>query len=498
MPNLWPHQLSGIDDTIQAIRSGSKSIVIASPTGAGKTLMQAVLAQRAKNKQRKVLLLTNRRVLIDQLSGEFAKSGVEHGIIASGHKRNVFPLVQLAMAQTVFKRAFDDNRLLKPEPDVVIVDEGHSHQNPTSQAIIQHALDHGAIVLYFTATPVGMGATCDSLITAGKYSQLQRDGILVPVDVYAPTEVDMSELRQTKGEWSERKMAERVRECGVFGDIFEHWEKLNPWHHPTAVFAPGVDESKWIVKVIFREQGIGAWHIDGDTPESERQDCFDALVCGDISVISSCGVLREGWNCPAVRHAILLQVCGRLSTYLQIAGRIMRCHPGKDRAVLQDHTGAWHRHGPPDMDRDWELNEDDTHAASERRQSIESGKVREGIVCPKCHAVRLTGPKCFQCGYQHERSVRFMRQKDGTLKKMSGQVYTLKKPRTTADKWRSQLFAGYYSDMTVGQCIVMYHHKHDQWPPEDELPKQVDRKRKVEHVYPWVKRADESRRKGAA
>jgi len=496
---LWPHQQTGIDDSIQAIRDGAKAIVVAAPTGAGKTLMEATIAIRAEDKGKSVLVLTNRRVLINQLSDEFGKHGVPHGVIASGKKTNHFESVQLAMSQTVYSWAWDSDWMDKPTPDLMLVDEGHSHQAAQSQSIINHAISHGAIILYFTATPVGMGATCEALVQAGTYSGLQKQGILVPVDVYAPTEVDMEGLRKTKGEFSQVQMSKRVKDCGVIGDIYEHWEKLNPWKRATAVFAPDVATSKWIIKHVFGDQGISAWHIDGTTSEDERNECFAALNSGQLQVVSSCGVLREGWNAPIVQHAIMLQVCGWLKTYLQIVGRIMRAFPGKDHAVLQDHTGCWHRHGPPDMDRDWELNEDDVHAAEKRKQAIETGKTSEGIRCPKCSHTRYDWSKvCPKCKHEHVKSVRMMRQADGTLKKMYGQVVKIKKPPTAKEKWRRELFRGQKAHLTVGQCKVIYKKTYGEWPPEDEMTSSFNNKRKVEKVYPWVKRAVESRRKGAA
>ncbi len=399
------------------------------------------------------------------------------------------------MVQTLYSWAWKDDYIDKPKPNLILVDEGHSHQAKQSQDIILHGIENGATVLYFTATPVGMAGNCDALIEAGTYSQLQRDKILVPVDVYAPTEVDMKGLKKVKGEFSQKAMARRVQESGVLGDIYEHWTRLNPWAFPTAVFAPSVASSKWIAESVFGVHGIMAKHIDGESTEDERADCFADLAEGKIQVVSSCGVLREGWNCPAVRHAILLQVCGKLSTYLQIAGRPMRAHPGKEVMILQDHTGAWHRHGPPDIDRNWLLNQDDSQAATKRQVDLDEKRIFEGICCPKCSHVRYSEAVCPNCKHKHKRSVRMLRQVTGELVKVQGPVHKPKKVITDTDRWTSELFRGSNANLTVGQCRYLFKEKHGYYPSDAIAPTGDDRKKKVDVVYPWIGKVVNRRRR---
>jgi superfamily II DNA or RNA helicase len=234
-------------------------------------------------------------------------------------------------------------------------------------------------------------------------------------------------------------------------------------------------------------------HIDGETPATEREDIFGQLADGSLSLVSSCGVLREGWNFPAVYCGILLQVCGALSTYIQIAGRLMRAAPGKDSWLLIDHAGAFHRHGFPDEDRDWSLDDTDKSIAKEQRKALELGKKREPICCPACSYVRMSGPSCPACGHQHEKSCRNVRTVDGKLVKMHGQSVKVKQQKSPDEKaWTQALFQCANSGKTVAQASHLFHKQTNSWP-SSSLPYVPEKGsndwgRKVADVYPWTVR----------
>ena len=70
------------------------------------------------------------------------------------------------------------------------------------------------------------------------------------------------------------------------------------------LFAPGVPESKWFVEQ-FERRGVKARHIDGDTPDEVRNEILDRHREGDVKVISSYGVLREGADLPWATMSLL-------------------------------------------------------------------------------------------------------------------------------------------------------------------------------------------------
>lgn len=462
---LWAHQVRGIDGGVAAEEEGCRGVCITSPTGGGKSRVAVELARRGAEAGMPVVIYTNRKVLTRQAAKVLTKHGVEHGVLADGYDADLSKLVQIASIQTIKSRW---ERWGLPQARWVLVDEAHNH---AFDDVIEKHIEDGAAVFMLTATPVGMHKQCARLVVAGTNSELRKCGALVPCMVYAPTEPDMRGVKMNAvGEYVHKGMAKRVMQCTVFADVFDHWQRLNPQAKPTLLFAPGVPESRWFVEE-FKKRGVEAAHIDGETPDKERDRLLALSEAGKLPVISSFGVMREGLDAPWITHGILLQVCGGLSTYLQIVGRLLRAAPGKDQAVLLDFSGCWHRHGSPNADREWKLGDTDKSLAKARKKAIQEGRIQEPVCCPKCHGVRAGGAKCPHCGYEHVRSVRMVRMLDGKLERMVGNVIK-KKPQQTPDQktWVSCLYRSGRSNRTIGQARGLFYRLTGRALPADCKP----------------------------
>lgn len=484
----WPHQPIGQDAVVADLKAGHKAVCMTTPTGGGKTFMVANIIRRVTDEFGwRVALFTNRRILTRQGTKTLVSEGIDHGIIAAGYPMDVQRRVQVVSSPTLASR-ISREKMDFPPFDLAIFDEAHRRD---FDFIHEYCRKRTIARLGVTATPLNVGDLFDRLIIAGKNSELRACGALVPCDVFAPSEPDMRGVKMVRGEYVHKGMVQRVMQCLCFADVFDAWKAQNPWGTPTLVFAPGVPESKWF-RDEFESRGVRAAHIDGETTEQEREDIFAAHKDGEIKVISSFGVLREGANLPWVDYGILVQVCGALSTYLQIVGRLLRAYPDKKKAILQDHAGAWWRHGSPNMDRAWELTQTDKQLAKERKIARQRGEILEGICCPKCHGIRMAGPKCPHCGFEHKRSVRPVRMLDGTLKKMVGEVIKPKvQPSQDERNWKSCLFAAARSGHTVRQAAGRFYKLTGRWPnglantPDHGS---VDWNRRAGEVYPWLLR----------
>ena len=477
----WPHQIRALNEIRKAVAAGRKKILLTLPTGGGKTLVFTEEAKRWAGEEKRVGIFANRRLLVSQADKAFGSEW--HGVIANGHREESVHRIQVCSMQTLDSRALRRKTMEMPEFDLYVIDEAHSNKAGVGQAVMEHCQSRNAFLLGVTATPVGLGSCYDHLIVAGTNSELRKCGALVPCDVYAPEEPDMTGVRKIHGEYCEGEMRKRFRETVVFGNVFEHWRRLNPRGDMTLVFAPGVEESIWL-RDEFRKQGVTCEHMDGSTSEGEREQILAGSKDGSVQVVTSCGVLREGADLPWVRHGILLQPCGGLTLYLQIVGRLLRAYPGKDKAILQEHAGAFHRHGSPNMDREWTLDDTDVSLAKERKQKVERGLEPEGIVCPQCRGVRKAGPVCPFCGHQHQRSVRLIRMTNGELRKQIGSVV---KKSSDSKIWTGCLFAAGMRGMTLAQAAGMYRQKTGHNLPQDKHPE--DRSAwslRVRDVYPWT------------
>jgi superfamily II DNA or RNA helicase len=260
--------------------------------------------------------------------------------------------------------------------------------------------------------------------------------------MYAPSEPDHKQLKETRsGDFTEASVRKAMPVKVIFGQVFEHWKRLNPDRKPTILFAPGVPESRGFVQE-FMERGVRAAHIDGESCIIDGEECpanQDARdrirkgsESGEIEVVCNRFVLREGIDFPWLAHGILATAFGSLTSYLQSGGRLLRAHPSIDSVTIQDHGGNWHRHGSLNADRDWQLDSDDYRITRERAERMRNHEEAEPVLCPQCHGVRKAGPKCPHCGYQHTAKVRKVFQIDGTLKEVRGDIY--REPKVAKNK----------------------------------------------------------------
>lgn len=485
--SLWPHQERGLAQIQEAIANGEKRICVTSPTGGGKSRL---MFEWIKRTAVGTAVYTDRRMLCEQLSANMTAQGIAHGIIAAGIEQSIAD-VYLCMAQTVVSKCVRGWSSV-PMVDACIWDEAHKMGGNTLMEIRE--LHGDCVDLGFTATPLGIGHCYDRLIVAGTNSELRQCGALVPAYHFGPDEPDVKWVGTVKIDDGECGIPMKKRQefaHRVFGRVVENYWKINPAKKPTVLFAPGVAESIWFAEELTKN-GLPAAHIDGENvwyngeliPKTKElvDEIRDMLKDGTLAVVCNRFVLREGIDWPFVEHGIFATIFGSLTSYLQAGGRFLRACPdiGKTQCTIQDHGGNWHRHGSLNSDREWDLGYDDKIVAGIREKRLREKKEAEPIVCPKCHAVRLSGPKCYSCGHQHSSRMRIVLQQNGTLREMNGDIYRARRvAKKTVDlekEWVSRVHAVRKSKketvqkMTFAQLEVAFARDHNWAYPPRDLP----------------------------
>jgi DNA repair protein RadD len=481
----WPHQIAGRAAAL-AVQPG-EAVVISTPTGGGKTWVASEVFEASDC----ALLLTSRKMLIEQTSRALTAHGVEHGVISPDHPHDPTKRRQLCMVQTLGSRSIKKDKLRLPRADRIIVDEAHMNSGPTVQEIIKRYPD--AAVVGLTATPLDIGKPYTRLVTAGTHSELRRCGALVAATCFAPDEPDMHKVkRQASGEFSEGDARAAMKLQHIVGRVIEHFRQINPAEKPSLCFAPGVEESKWLAQQ-FCAAGIPAAHIDGEEvwvdgrsypSESGVRDGVTArLKSGDLKVITNRFVLREGIDLPWIEHLILATPFGSVTSYIQVTGRVLRASPktGKVSATIQDHGGNFHRHGSPNADRVWTLGQTAKQYAEAREASLRKKNEPEPITCPQCSMQRISGPKCPGCGYAHTTRTRIVVQANGTLKEVTGDIYAPikhdKSPAEVVEKtWLSCYYRAQKAGLKFTQARGLYFKLRGVYPPEGlpMMPKHAD------------------------
>ena len=98
------YQLEAIEQLRANIRDGMRQQVLCAPTGAGKTIMAAIIIEGAIKKNARVAFVADRQALVHQTSRRLHDAGLEHGVTMANSTHNRSSRVQVCSAQTMEKR----------------------------------------------------------------------------------------------------------------------------------------------------------------------------------------------------------------------------------------------------------------------------------------------------------------------------------------------------------------------------------------------------------
>jgi len=87
---------------------------------------------------------------------------------------------------------------------------------------------------------------------------------------------------------------------------------------------------------MFRKCGIDARFVTGDTHKKIRGDRLDAFKKEEFPVLVNCGVFTEGTDIPNIDCVLLARPTRSRNLLVQMIGRGMRLHPGKENCHVID------------------------------------------------------------------------------------------------------------------------------------------------------------------
>ncbi|NEP38197.1 MAG: DEAD/DEAH box helicase [Okeania sp. SIO2H7] len=343
------YQLEAVRKVFEAFTK-HRRVLLQLPTGTGKTPTFCYIARKFLEQGEGVLVIAHRQELIYQAREKIeAISGVPAGLIKAGKPVNPEYDIQVASVQTLVKRkGFPDISLL-------VVDEAH-HACTKSYDRIFEAYPN-AYILGVTATPnrsdgQGLKNHFDELITLHQTQWFIEKGYLSPYKIFAsPKRIDTTGIKITGGDYNLEKLSEQA--STIVGNVLETWKKIAN-NKQTVVFAVDVKNSMAICQ-SFIDAGISAAHLDGETPPSLRREIINDFGKQKIKVLTNCGIVTEGFDCPAIEVVQVARPTASLVLWLQIVGRGLRPFPGKDSAIIIDHTYNSTTLGLPDENFDWSL-----------------------------------------------------------------------------------------------------------------------------------------------
>lgn len=401
---LRDYQEKLINETRFNLRT-HKSVLMQSPTGSGKTITATSMIQTAISKGKRVFFICHRQELIDQTAKTFGKFGLKFGIIWASAPKLYDQNLQICSIDTL------KNRLEEIEPpDLIIWDECHHIAAAGWARVKEHYKN--AYHIGLSATPCrldgkGLGDHFGAMVQGLQTAELMKMGALSGYSFFAPSTPDVSTVKQRMGDFVKAETADLMDCSKIHGDIVKHWFKYAR-DKRTVVFAVTVNHSKHIAEA-FRQAGVMAIHLDGETPKGERKAAAKAFANGDITLICNVGLFGEGYDLAAqagfdvtVDCIIDAQPTNSLGWCLQKWGRALRPKTDGSKAIILDHAGNWTRHYFPDDFREWSL---DGAAKKKKSDEEKTELIRQ---CGECFHIHRPAPFCPNCGHEYEIKAREM------------------------------------------------------------------------------------------
>ncbi len=407
---LSDYQREQLAVTGRALRAGYRRIVLQAPTGSGKTHCIAAVTAGAADSGLRVLILATRTRLVRQIHDRLEEFGVAHGVVAAplpellDHAR----AVQIASADTLYRRSIAESRLPLPPAEVVIFDEAHLAGAESRLAILGSYPQ--ALRLGFTATPArksgrGLSAVFDVLIPGPSVLELIAAGMLVRPRIFNAPIVTASELaavpRDKDTDYQAGALGALLSRPKLVGDVVGNWLRIANGKR-TLCFAVNKAHGAQLVQE-YSQAGIAAELLTDNDSESTREEVIARLECGTTQVVVNCFLMSYGVDLPTVECIVLARPTRSVAMFLQMVGRGMRPAPGKTDFLLIDHGRVVESLGLPHAPRAWSL-EDGRNVNTEAREQFGRKSAEEKPrSCPECNHLWLVseeGDACRECGWK--------------------------------------------------------------------------------------------------
>lgn len=342
---LRPYQQQAKDAIFSEWENGIKKTLLVLPTGCGKTIVFAKVAEECVKGGSRVLILAHRGELLDQAADKIGKSTglgcatekAEQTCLGSWF-RIVVGSVQSMMRE---KRL---NQFPNDYFNTIIIDEAHHCISDSYQKVLRHFPD--AEVLGVTATPdrgdmQNLGTVFESLAYEYTLPKAIKEGYLSPIKaVTIPLKIDMSAVGVQSGDFKSGDIATALDP--YLESIAEEMEKYCS-NKKTVVFLPLVKTSQKF-RDILNNHGFKAAEVNGDS--KDRAEILEAFDKDQYNVLCNSMLLTEGWDCPSVDCIVVLRPTKVRSLYCQMVGRGTRLSPetNKDHLLLLDFLWHTERH----------------------------------------------------------------------------------------------------------------------------------------------------------
>ncbi len=305
------------------------------PTASGKTIAAAGFVEAARTEG--VLILTHRRLLVDQFRRELTDHGygerLSEIVLGEAKPKRSNPITIQTYAW--FARHVDE--VSRTAYQLVICDEAHTALGEKTSAAIRSLSE--PIYIGMTATEELIAKQVSDVFPASvddlPLADAARRGLIAPLRcLRVPPVAAINSVPIVGGDFEERALAAALdHEALNMAAATLYRERFDDT--PGIVYAAGVEHA-YNLATAFRAAGVKAEAVSGRTPPVKLAAILAAYERGEIDVLINAMLLAEGWNSPRATVVMHLAPTASKRVYQQRIGRIMRIHPRKEAGIVVD------------------------------------------------------------------------------------------------------------------------------------------------------------------
>lgn len=405
------YQESAHDAVINHWRASTLPVVVEAATGAGKSVIVAMLAKTLHDLSggKRVLCLAPSAELVTQNAEKYKAIGEKCSIYSASTGQKSLRHQVIFATEGTFKKVA---RRMASEFAGVIVDECH-RITPTIKRIIEDMRQGSPNlrVCGLSATPFRLG---DGMIFGvdpdGKAlnESVARDpyfhqcvysiGARMLLDLGFLTPLRAGTINASKYETDGLKVQSNGQfSAATVKAAFEGWGRrtaaivadvVAQTQDATGVmiFAATVNHAKEVMASLHPDN---ARIVTGETPKAERDTILEDFKAGKFLYLVNVSVLTTGFDAPNVSHIAILRATESVSLLQQIMGRGMRLFDGKTECVVFDYAGNFEKHCP----------DGDLYAPQVKAAYQSEGGDPVEAVCESCNRVNMFSARPNDSGF---------------------------------------------------------------------------------------------------
>ena len=312
-------------------------------TGAGKTLITAVLSQRCEQYGRTIIIVPNKS-LVTQTEADYINMGLDVGVYYGdrkefGHTHTIctWQSLNILLKNTKNQSAPITINEFLDGVICIMVDEVHMAKADALKTLLTGVMSHIPIRWGLTGTipkedfeKQSLLCSLGAVIGQVSASELQEKGVLANCEVNVLQLIDVKEYTNYQSEL--KYLLEQSDRLDYIASLINNIKNSGN----TLILVDRINAGKELEKRI-----QGAVFVSGGTKAQERKDHYDEVAdASDKVIIATYGVASVGINIPRIFNLVLLEPGKSFVRVIQSIGRGIRKADDKDFVQIWDITST--------------------------------------------------------------------------------------------------------------------------------------------------------------